>query len=315
MDFSEFQAQSQSPQPAYLLLTDQDYLRKRVYEHCLNQVDAATRAFDWSVFDLARDSPTDLIEAARTLPWVSPRRWIYVRNADLAADQLVTYLKDPCSRTVLMLDVGKIPSSWPALPVIQMASGTNVLRWVMAKVKKEGYAIEPGAGQALVELVGEDFQALEGELEKQFLCQLESRKITLDSVMMMVFQVREYEIFALIDALAGGRCAEALRVLNQLYDAGVSAPQLVSMLYWNFRRLLVARERLDQGESFPSILRRLKIWSYKGKEEQVRRYPYPFLVKTLMQLREADRLFKTTNTDARVHLERLAVDTCSGRSL
>ncbi len=88
MDFSEFQKTIQAPQPVYLLITDQDYLKKRVYECCLDQVPEEVRAFNWSVYDLDKDSVSELLNTARTLPWMASRRWIYVKNADVAGGKL-----------------------------------------------------------------------------------------------------------------------------------------------------------------------------------------------------------------------------------
>ncbi len=88
MDFPEFQKTIQTPQPVYLLITDQDYLKNRVYECCLNQVAEEVRAFNWSVYDLDKDSVSELLNTAWTLPWMASRLWIYFRNAVLEAEKL-----------------------------------------------------------------------------------------------------------------------------------------------------------------------------------------------------------------------------------
>ncbi len=315
MNFSKFQKSAQSPQPIYLLASEQEYLKKQVRDHCAAQVDEETRVFNWSAFDLQKDSVAELLDTARTLPWMAPRRWIYAKNADLSWEAFSEYLKNPCLHTVLILEVKRIPSKWPALPVIQVSERLDCLRWVRQRAASEGYQIEPDAAQALVDLVGEDLQSLDSELEKQFLWQLEGREITLDSVMEMTFLVRGEEIFALIDAIASRQAGAALHILNRLCNTGMSSAQILSMLYLNFRRLLVAREMLDRGVSFQRALSELKIWSYKGKESQVRQYSTRLLIETLIRLCEADRLLKTTQSDSRAHLERVVVDTCRAGSL
>lgn len=310
MDFFQFQRSTQSPKPVYVLVTDQEYMKRQVRECCLAQVEEGARVFDWSVFDLKTDSPQELLDRARTLPWMQPRRWIYAKNAGAEAKACLPYLRKPSDRTVLVLEVKAFPSSWPRLPIIEMGREADTLRWVVERVKSEGYQIEPHAAQALVDLVGEDLHLLNSELEKQFLSQLENRRISLDSVMEMTFHAREYEIFGLIDAIASRQPAAAVRVLNRLYEAGMSGPHIVSMLYWNFRRLLVAREMLDRGVSFPKVLSDLRIWSYKGKEEEIKKYSRRSLVDLLIHLCQTDRLLKTTSTEIKAYLERLVVDTC-----
>lgn len=315
MNLAQFQKAVASPEPAYLLVTEQDYLKKKVYEFCLRQVAEEARSFDWAVFDLSRDSPAELLKAARTLPWRGPRRWIYVRKADQAPEALAGYLKDPSPRTVLVLEVKGPLGQWPTLPAIEMDEAVDPSRWILRKAQSQGYQIEPQAVRVLLELAGEDFARLDVELEKQFLWQLESRMITLDSVRRLTFQAQEHDVFVLIDFIAAGRPAEALRFLNRLYDSGIEPLPILSLLYGNFRRLLVAAELLDQGVPFQSVLSRLKLWSYKNREREVRSCSRRWLAEVLVQLSETDRLFKTTSTDAKLHLERLVIDTCRARSL
>jgi DNA polymerase-3 subunit delta len=315
MDFSKFQKTIQAPEPVYLLITDQDYLKKRVYECCLDQVAEEVRAFNWAVYDLDKDSVSELLNTARTLPWMASRRWIYVKNADSAGEKLKEYLQNPSAGTSLVLEAKRKSRNWSKLPTIELPQRTDPLHWVMSKAKREGYDLDARAGEALVELIGENYQQLEAELEKQFLWELESRKITLDSVLRMTRQARQYDVFALIGAIAGRDGDQALHILDRLHDSGMTAPQIISMLYWNFRRVLVAREMLERGKPFRSVLTELKIWSYKDKEREIRKYSPQILTDILIRLRETDRLCKSTSTDPKLHLERVIVDTCGAKFL
>lgn len=309
MTFEEFAASTSSPRPAYLLISEQEHLRRQVLEHARRQVEEAARSFDWALFDLAKDPVEQMVNLARTLPWLSPFRWIYVRHAELGQEPLEAYLKDPSPRTVLILEASRKVKGGPSLALIE-EDKQGPTTWVQSRVRQEGYRIEPKAVQALVDLAGEDRQRLEGELEKLFLYQLESRRIDLESVLEMAQDAREFTIFALMDALAARQARTALRILDQLLEGGMSPPLIVAMLYWNFRRLLVAQEMLGAGKPFFPVVQELKIWSYKNRERELRNYPAFLLFKMVCGLREVDRLLKTTSTDPRLHLERLIVDTC-----
>jgi DNA polymerase III subunit delta len=305
MNIAQFLRTSQKPQPVYVLATGQEYIRKKILEHCRSQVEEQSRVFDWSVFDLEKESVTDLLNQARTFPWASKHRWIYVQNADQAGDKLNDYLRNPSLKTVLILEVRRVKEAWSSLPIIEVPEKTDPVSWILRKAAAENYEMERAAAEMLVELVGDSFEQLDAELEKQFLSQLDSRRINVDSVLEMTFQSRGYDIFALIEAIANGKGAAALRILNKLDQGGMGAPQIVSMLYWNFRRLLVAREMLARGRPFREVLAELRIWSYKGREQEIRRYSHERLVEVLFQLRDTDRLCKTTSVDTRMHLERV----------
>ncbi len=246
---------------------------------------------------------------------MASRRWIYVKNADLAGGKLKEYLKNPSPGTSLVLEAKRKSRTWSHLPTIELPRKTDPLHWVMSKAEREGYDLDTRAAEALVELIGENYQQLEAELERQFLWEFESRKITLDSVLQMTRQARQYDVFALIGAIAGRDGDQALHILDRLHDSGMTAPQILSMLYWNFRRVLVAREMLERGKPFRSVLTELKIWSYKDKEREIRKYSPQILTDMLIRLRETDRLCKSTSTDPKLHLERVIVDTCGAKFL
>jgi len=320
--FKEFKKSAQTPDPVYLLLTDQEYLKDKMLEFCAAQVDVSSRAFDWSVFDLTKDKTVNLeervqklIDTARTLPWMSDRRWIYVKNAHNAGKELNAYLQEPSPQTVVVLEARKKVRSWPRLATVEMGDRLNPLAWVTRMAEQAGYSIEPEAAETLVSLVGEELNRLEAELEKQQLWCLDTKSITVDSVLGLAVEARGRDVFELISAMAGQRTESALRILNRLFETGTSHHQIVTLLYWNFSRLLVAKELAERGVSHIAIVRRLKIWSYKDRHSELRGYSLSFLRKGLLQLRDADRLFKSTSTDPKMHLERVIIDTCGKASV
>ena len=312
MRYAEFRKSLAQPRPVYVVVSTQELFCRRVYDLCRNQVKESARDFDWSVFDLEKDSAGEVIQTARTLPWVSRRRWVYVRDHAGSGSGLTPYLARPAPRTVLVLEAKKRSRSkaWSGLPLIEFDKKVGPTRWLQAWAKKEGYVLEPAAARAMVELVGDDLRRLKMELEKQFLARWESRRITSESVAEMTRESREYVVFNLIGAMAKGESATALLILNRLFEKGVSFVQILAMLYWTFRRLLVAREMLDQGRSFSEVLRKLKIWSYRGREGEVRRYSPEWIERVLVRIRETDRACKSGVSEPRFHLERLLIDTC-----
>ena len=310
MNLTAFTKAIGKPEPVYLLVAPDDYSRSQVLGLCEQRVEPSARTFDWSVFNLSDDSPEEVIGVARTLPWMTTQRWIYVRNAEIGEKVFAEYLEDPSPRTVLVLEASKVVRSWAGAIRVETGKDQNATAWIGQQVQSQGYSIDPRAASMLVEMTGKDLQELSSELEKLFLLELEGRKITTDSVLQLTMEAREKDIFDLISAIAGRRRDVALRTLERLLSKGASPQQIIPMLYWSFCRLLVARERLDKRENFDRIVRSLKIFSYRGKERQIRNYSHRFLTGLVLKMREIDRLCKTTAVDARSLLERVIVDMC-----
>jgi DNA polymerase-3 subunit delta len=310
VDYSEFVKSTTDPQAVYLLKTDQAYLKDRVIEHCRSQIEESARTFDWSDHDLGSEGSEEVVSKARTLPWMSPRRWMYVRSGEKGDSQLASYLAEPSDRTVMVLECSRRAAGWPKkLPVISLEAGKGVRSWLAGKARKEGFALAPDAASLLIELVGDDLQQLEMELEKLILWEWESRKITVDSVLKLAVAGREHDVFDLIGALANQDRTRALHLLQSLFDSGVREPQLLSLLYWSFKRVLVLKERLNRRKNFLNSIKELKLWSFKGSEREIRSYSRERLVDLLLRLRESERLVKSSGTLGRIHLERVIIDT------
>lgn len=319
MNLTEFEESLDSPSNSYWVSADQEYLVEQVRRLLEARVDESARAFDWAVIDLSREqaSETDpaleLVDLARTNPWMTDFRWIFVANADLGGERLADYLKKPSRRTVMVLASRKQGRDWPPIEAVELLQ--SVRQWLQGRITEEGFQVEPGAIDLLLEMVGEDLRKLDAEIEKQILYQTEDRSITVESVLAMTFAARQRDVFEIISALADRDTAAALNLLRRLFEGGASPQNILGILYWNFKRLLVAREELSRGRSFFSLVKTLKIWSFKNQEQRVREFSVSFLEEILLRVRTTDQMLKSTTLDPRMQLERLIVDTCQRRSV
>ncbi len=311
MDFEEFHKHTADPGTVYQLSGRDVFLKDSVFQLARSQVSAEARSFDWGTYDLEQDSESDVVGEARTLPWMSPRRWIYVRNAHLARRELRAYLRSPAQRSVVILELARKPAGWPRkIPVIKSTESSNMAAWVEKRLRVQGFEIDSRATQTLIELVGEDRHLLSMELDKLLLHCAQTRRIDRSAVLALTRQSQEYDVFALISCLARSDARMALRVLNRLFDQGMTAPQILNLLYWSFRRLLVAKERLAAGQQFSGLLRDLKIWSYRGRQRELEATPRRRLAGMVLRVRQADRMCKSTGVDEQLILEQLVVDAC-----
>lgn len=310
MKFSEFKNSKDCPEPLYMVSGQDPFHSEQVFVEAENCVEEGARNFDWATYDLEQDAEVDVVSEAQTLPWMSKHRWIYVKNAHLAKGELLRYLSKPVSRTVVVLEIGKKVTKWPKLPNIETPRRESPVAWVRKEAEKEGFTISQSDARALIDMTGEDRKRLTLALEKLLLRHMDDKHIVGDSLTALNQQSREYDVFSLIGALSKGSAAKALSILNRLFEQGLSAPQILSMLYWNFRRLLVAREQLEKGKSFGGLLKELKIWSYRGRERELRAVPVERIAVIVRKIRRADHLSKSSRVEERVILEELVVDAC-----
>ncbi len=316
MNLEEFEKSLAAPLPVYVVSQGQAFALSSMRGFVLAQVAESARTFDWSEFDLAgEDSELDVVSAAQTLPWISKQRWLWVRSAQEGRDRLLAYLKSPNPRSVVILEfAGRKPSKWPRLPLVKIGE-TDAVRWLIRQAEEEGFRLERAAASTLVDLVGDDLSILSGELEKLLLYRLDDKQIRRQDVLGLCVQTRESDIFELISALASRRAEQALLVIDRLLEAGIRLPQVFAILYWNFRRLIVARELMFARRPFDQVVRELKIWSYRNQRRSLEAVSPERLIELLLKLKRLEIRSKTGTVQEREVLEGFVVDVCLAESL
>jgi DNA polymerase-3 subunit delta len=201
----------------------------------------------------------------------------------------------------------------------------------------EGKTIEPEALALLFERTGFNLWALKTQLEKLMSFAGEAKLVTREQVESLSDQFREEPLYELNNAVATRDCESGLLVLNRLLEQNYHPLQLLASLANEFRRLLVAREFIDEhlaGKLDPHI-------SYGGfqktilpvvKEKSDKESPvatlHPFalhktmvrsttfqteeLVGWLQHLFATDLTLKSSGTPEGAVMEGLIIRLCSG---
>ena len=119
-----------------------------------------------------------------------------------------------------------------------------------------GKKIEPEALSLLLERTGFNLWALKTQLEKIISFVGKESLVTLQQVESMCDQFREEALYELNNAVTGQDCEAALQILNRLLDQNYHPLQIIASLATEVRRLLLAREFIEDhlsGSLDPSI--------------------------------------------------------------
>jgi DNA polymerase-3 subunit delta len=132
-------------------------------------------------------------------------------------------------------------------------------KWVIARGRELGVALDSDAARALIRHVGDRQQRLLRELEKLALEAGEGARLDAAEVEELTAPSAERKAWSLADALLGGDPVAATRVYLALRAQGERVPGL---LYWMTQRLRQAHEvavALDAGEAPAQVRRRLRM--------------------------------------------------------
>jgi DNA polymerase-3 subunit delta len=154
---------------------------------------------------------------------------------------------------------------------------------------------------------------LDRELEKLSLY-ASGRNIEEEDVREMVSQVREANVFNMVDAIVEGRAAVALPLLQQIRQDGKEAPYIIGMVERQLRLLALARDLIEQRVPQGEMGSRLGVNSQfvlRKTLEQARRHSKENIIYCYQRLLEADLAIKRGRRDPDLALELLVADLAS----
>ena len=218
--------------------------------------------------------------AAMVVPFLADRRLVMVRGllASVAGQRtarrgrrggdgdsgtLVTALSTllgelPPTTDVVFFD-GRLTAANPLLAAIkELGPDAAVVRefptlrrdalaaWVRERAARKGAAIASSAVTDLVEQVGPNLWAMDGEIEKLAIY-CGDRPITSEDVQALVSGARELSVFELVDAIMAKRPGAALTAMERLLQGGATGPYLISMVARQARMVALAQALAASG--------------------------------------------------------------------
>jgi len=208
-----------------------------------------------------------LIDAAQTLPMMSPRRIVIVLEAEKlltpkregkAADEeqarLEAFIATPPDHATVVfvcgpLDMRRRVPKLLAKQAQVVDCGTieteaDADLWVKTRAARDKINLEPGAVRALVERAGTDLIRLRAALERVALYAMGQDKVTVDDVRQVVPAGPQVEEdFGIANAIRNGDAREALRQLSASLDGGAVPFVLMGQLRWVAEKMPTPRVR------------------------------------------------------------------------
>ena len=232
-----------------------------------------------------------------TLPFLSDRRVVVIRDADdfvsAHRERLERYLEAPAPTGTLLLVCRSFPKT-TRLHKAAVAAGGQVIEckkltgrslidFVMAEVRARGKRIDRTVAMRLVELIGQDSGVLASEIEKLCLYALDRPAISADDISDLVGATREEKIFAVMDAAAAGRLAQALELWRQVIATDTAAVfRALGGMAYAVRRWCLAQRMAADGVPVPAIAPKVMMWGRQRELEALLRRLSPDRLKRIL---------------------------------
>jgi len=311
--------------PVYLIYGSEELLLERAARRLRDRLAAvADLDFNMETFDGGSASADEIVNAANTMPFMSERRLVIVRDVEkqdsAGLETLAAYTRDPAPYTCLVLIASKIAKN---SKLYRAASATGVVYEyaapkrteyageVVKLLRERGKQISSGDAQKVVDLVGRDLRRLDAEADKIAAYVGSEERITAADVAQVVTAGAAASVFELTDAVGDRDTLRSLVILRRLLDGGESALGVHAMLVRHLRILVSARALASRGMSPDAMAPEIGMapWLARSAVKQASRYEPVELARALAALADAEEQMKTSSAEAGLVLERWIVMT------
>jgi len=254
--------------PAYYFFGPEDILKDEAARALIGRVlDPGARDFNLDQCSAAQLDPEGLHTALNTLPMLSDRRVVLIRDVEqwkrkpAARKVLLTYLANPSQSTVVILvqgsqDTDADPELTRGCHAVSFESlaPERVVRWIEHRGKGQGVGFGPGAAKHLAAAAEYQLGPICSELEK--LAALGSSVVSVDQVADLVGLRHGETAGDLVAAAMSGETAKAARLLGPVLDlAGMSGVKLLTQLGTALVGVALARSHLERGSRGSALQR------------------------------------------------------------
>jgi len=277
-------------------------------------------------------SPAEILDSARTVamdlfspsPEEGEGRLVVVDRAEkipaASWKAMEDYFQKPDPDACLVFLIAKSRKEWsparripaPFLHEFRAPSTVALKKWISETSRRRGVSLTPAAVAALLETVGTNRFALEGELEKLSLRFGEGAEIDEERVSEIAGRSRETDFFSLGKLIFSGDAPAALRAIGGLLAHGENPVGLLAAVARHFRRLARGRAALESGGGNEEICRAAGVFWYREEFlAQVRALSPGLIPGIYRDLAAADASMKETGSVPGVVLELTALKTAS----
>jgi DNA polymerase-3 subunit delta len=311
--------------PIYVIHGSDGGLVGRRYQELIDQLlDWEQRSMGLIALDGKEAAIAQVLDELRTLPFLTPRRIVAVRDADDFISRnrplLEGYFDAPCPSGILVLTVETWPSNTrlakKLTSVGELISVEPPKPWEMSAAliqyaaQRHAKKLAKEASDLLVELTGDDWGRICNELDKLAVFVDQEKVITIDHVESLAGHNRLFGAFDVIDRVTKGQTGMAIQQLRAMFDQDKDAEYtVVGAFAFHVRRLFQAKALLLKGANQAAVAKELRLfWKVKDSfMAQAQRLTLEQISGLLQRLAEIDYQIKTGQTRAEVAIEQMVL--------
>ena len=223
---------------------------------------------------------TAALAVANQLPMMSQKKVVWITDVrvsgnsskdtlkDADYDLLKEYLTNPSPSTVLIIlcehldkrrKISKLLLEHSLVVDFESLRENELEAWAADRFADAGTKVDVPAIRLLAELVGNSLRKLNLEIEKLITAALPDKIVTVENVEQLVGNTRQLSNFELTDSLLASDRTRSLQILTKVLDDGAEPVMLLGLLSYNFRRLMIAKDMMEEGTDRKEVSRVMRL--------------------------------------------------------
>lgn len=310
----------------YILAGEEEFLKREALSRLEKlALDKGDRDLNYNIFYAPQTPPNQILTQAATLPFLSPKRLILVKDFDKFSssdrEAFLNYAENPRPTTCLVLETSKAKigegfhkklSSNAKVVFFKNPKGAELIRWIEGRMQSAGKKITREAAELLSELAGNNLDVLNTEVQKLAAFVSERDRVNRVDVEELAGKSANHTSFQLLDSIRHKDIDKALSIFKTLLRDGKKEHEVLGLLGWHLRRIERGRRLLEAGVPNVNIGRQLNIppFSLERFMTQVKKFSKDKVARHTRFLLQADVKIKKGRAKPGLALEQVIVDLC-----
>lgn len=284
--------------------------------------------FNYVKYNLYDTSFNQIIEEALTMPFISEKKAIVVKNAFIFTGEKVSkdiqpnneqvneFLEKYDGENFIIFEVyqnklderkkiTKTLKKTSKLAKVEQMSEQEIKNWIKNKLHENFKDIKQDALDLFIELTGINFNIVSQELEKIILFLGERTTINKKDVEEIINRSLEQNVFLLTEYIQKGEKYKAIQLIKDLIVMKEEPIKLLALITSNYRLYYQCKILSRKGYSGQQIAKTINVHPYRVKLalNQVKHYQLTHLLNIIDQCAETDYELKSSYMDKQLILE------------
>lgn len=310
----------------YLLYGEDSFSRRAIEDKIKKKVvDEVSEMMNVSVFDDVKTNAGQVIEAAETLPFMSEKRFVLVRDCGFfsegkkaESDLLAVYMKNlPDTACIVFseekadkrLKLYKAVDKNGVIEEYKNMNDNDLADLIGRKFAKNGIKVTKPLCIYMVRTTGADAELLKRESDKLLAYLGDKKEITTEDIDAICSKTSENKVFDLIDAMIEGKTEHALEIYRNLLLLNESPFMILSLISRQLRIILKCKSLSESGMSPNDIAKNVGVPTFvaNGALKQGKSFSYDNIKSALNECIEMDYKMKSGIIDQVTGVEMIIV--------